>query len=80
MRTTIVTRLMSTTRAGLARVAWVYLHHLNALLLSFVVQEGMELSEAPRMQAALAFAFAHACTRANMGEVLKHDGTAGVAF
>jgi len=63
-------------RTPLRRVPRVHFDHSNPPSLSLVAQEAVELGKAPGMQTALSFAFLVRDPFANIGQVLKHQGTA----
>jgi hypothetical protein len=76
MRTAILASLMLAGRTQLRRVPGVNFDHSNPTSLSLVAQEAVELGKAPGMHAALSFALPARDTLANIGQVLKHQGTA----
>ncbi len=74
--------LIATATARLTGVTRVNLDHFNTACLSFVLNEGVQLSEAPTMQASfvltvlVVFASSHLGCFPDIGQVLKHDGRA----
>jgi hypothetical protein len=76
LRTAILTSLMLAGRTPLRGVPRVNFDHSNPTSLSLVAQEAVELGKAPGMHTALSFAWLVRDTLANIGQVLKHQGTA----
>ena len=76
LRTAIIASLILAGRTPLRRVPRVNFDHSHPPSLSLVAQEAVELGKAPGMQTALSFAFLVRDTLANIGQVLKHQGTA----
>ncbi len=76
LRTAIIASLMLAGRTPLRRVPRVHFDHSHPTRLGLVAQEAVELGKAPGMQTALSFAFLVRDPLANIGQVLKHQGTA----
>ena len=76
LRTAISVSLMLAGRTQLRRVPRVNFDHCHPTSLSLVAQEAVELGKAPGMHTALAFALLVRDTLANIGQVLKYNGTA----
>ena len=82
MRTSIIPSLVPTFAASLACVSWVNFDHLHATGFSFVGQEAMELSKAPRVETALGLDILSVLAStdfrglANVGEVFQDEGAA----
>ncbi len=78
LRATVRAVLRATPGTGLRGVPGVNFDHLYPPLLGFVGQERLELGKAPTMQTTLRVrVFSQCGTAANMGQVLKDNGTAG---
>jgi len=71
LRTSIRAMLIPTPATGLRGMPWVNFDHLNTSLLRLVGQEGVELGEAPTMQAALGIVLLALADLATLTNVLE---------
>jgi hypothetical protein len=77
LRTSIVSGLMPATRTGLTRVPRVYFLDTDPFLVCLIGQKRVKLCKAPTVETALCFRmFLHPDARADMGQILDHNGAA----